>query len=92
MHLALLARYLDGDLWEARLCAAIPEEPLPVDEFNALSALSGCAAASSAIAGSGSSPTARTTARKNVEILFAMVLALLKPDGIAQNARFLECA
>lgn len=48
MHLALLARYLDGDLWEARLCAAIPEEPLPVDEFNALSALSalsGCAAA-----------------------------------------------
>ena len=45
MHLALLARYLDGDLWEARLCAAIPEEPLPVDEFNALSALSGCTAA-----------------------------------------------
>ena len=45
MHLALLARYLDGDLWEERLCAAVPEEPLPVDEFNALSALSGCAAA-----------------------------------------------
>ena len=45
MHLALLARYLDGDLWEARLCAAVPEEPLPVDEFNALSALSGCTAA-----------------------------------------------
>ena len=44
MHLALLARYLDGDLWEARLCAAVPEEPLPVEEFNALSALSGCTA------------------------------------------------
>lgn len=53
MHLALLARYLDGDLWEARLCAAVPEEPLPVDEFNALSALSGCTAAYDAAVGTG---------------------------------------
>lgn len=45
MRLALLARYLDGDLWEERLCAAFPEAALPVDEYNALSALSGRAAA-----------------------------------------------
>lgn len=36
MYLALLTRYMEGDLWRERLCAALADEPPQIDEYNTL--------------------------------------------------------
>ncbi len=39
MYLALLARYMEGDLWKERLHAALADELPQIDEYNTLAAM-----------------------------------------------------